>query len=624
MMESLRNFLTGPRLLIVVLVCALPFVFLGTSSLGTVTNGSFGKINGEDVTEFDLQIASNSTVQKFQSIYGEDFDFDMLDEDFKAQAIKQELIVQKVLYAGAKSMGLINKTSELETKQEIIESPRFQVDGYFNENVYEAQVNSSGFTKESYIEIMTSLSASEVYRSALNSINFITNTELIELANLLEKTTDIDFIKISFNDLRSEIVNTEQELRNYYDNNEILFFSEEQKSFNYLTLNKVDYKELIDVPNSYLDEGYKNYLSGFDNTEQIRISHIMIDKNNYESRKDAYASILKIEELINNGDNFFEVANLYSEDIVTKEIGGDLDYFDKDVFPVEFDEAIQDLELNQISNIIELDDTFHIIKVTEKIKTEPLTESEVKDELISELIETESYALMQDDLNIVEDMILENNSFQEIAQALSKEVTKSRIYTKTNFDFEINNEEINNYLFSPDSVIGSPYVVDLDDKIIIMAIDKSIEPKLQNFESVEDSVANQITDFKAKEKITLLANEIESFLNAKEKNDFIEAYNYIESDSYVDVKRYSSLLPREVLNKIFITSSGNVIIEDAPNGDKYIVSINNFNMPLESDLEKILDEYNLFGEEIFVTRMNQIVNKDIFEESRVNLNNLIF
>ena len=623
-MESLRNFLTGPRLLIVVLVCALPFVFLGTSSLGTVTNGSFGKINGEDVTEFDLQIASNSTVQKFQSIYGEDFDFDMLDEDFKAQAIKQELIVQKVLYAGAKSMGLINKTSELETKQEIIESPRFQVDGYFNENVYEAQVNSSGFTKESYIEIMTSLSASEVYRSALNSINFITNTELIELANLLEKTTDIDFIKISFNDLRSEIVNTEQELRNYYDNNEILFFSEEQKSFNYLTLSKVDYKELIDVPNSYLDEGYKNYLSGFDNTEQIRISHIMIDKNNYESRKDAYASILKIEELINNGDNFFEVANLYSEDIVTKEIGGDLDYFDKDVFPVEFDEAIQDLELNQISNIIELDDTFHIIKVTEKIKTEPLTEGEVKDELISELIETESYALMQDDLNIVEDMILENNSFQEIAQALSKEVTKSRIYTKTNFDFEINNEEINNYLFSPDSVIGSPYVVDLDDKIIIMAIDKSIEPKLQNFESVEDSVANQITDFKAKEKIRLLANEIESFLNAEEKNDFIQAYNYIESDSYVDVKRYSSLLPREVLNKIFITSSGNVIIEDAPNGDKYIVSINNFNMPLESDLEKILDEYNLFGEEIFVTRMNQIVNKDIFEESRVNLNNLIF
>ena len=87
-MESLRNFLTGPRLLIVVLVCALPFVFLGTSSLGTTFNTSFGKINGEDVKEIDLQIASNSTVQKFKSVYGEEFDFDMLDEEFRADAIK--------------------------------------------------------------------------------------------------------------------------------------------------------------------------------------------------------------------------------------------------------------------------------------------------------------------------------------------------------------------------------------------------------------------------------------------------------------------------------------------------------------------------------------------------------
>ena len=152
-MESLRNFLTGPRLLIVVLVCALPFVFLGTSSLGTTFNTSFGNINGEDVKEIDLQIASNSTVQKFKSVYGEEFDFDMLDEEFKADAIKQELIIQKVLYSGAKSMGLINQSTELEIKKEIIKSPRFQVDGEFNENVYEAQVNSSGFTKESYIAV---------------------------------------------------------------------------------------------------------------------------------------------------------------------------------------------------------------------------------------------------------------------------------------------------------------------------------------------------------------------------------------------------------------------------------------------------------------------------------------
>lgn len=624
MMESLRNFLTGPRLLIVVLVCALPFVFLGTSSLGTTFNTSFGNINGEDVKEIDLQIASNSTVQKFKSVYGEEFDFDMLDEEFKADAIKQELIIQKVLYSGAKSMGLINQSTELEIKKEIIKSPRFQVDGEFNENVYEAQVNSSGFTKESYIEIMTGLSASELYRSSLNAVNFVTDQELYQLASLLEKSTNIDFIKINFNNLKSEIVNTEDEIKNFYEANEILFFSDEQKSFKYLILDQSDYSELIEVPDSYLEDGYQNYLNEFVNAAQTRISHIMIDKNNYETREDAFDSINKIEELLKNGDNFSELASVYSEDIVTSDIGGDLEYFDKDIFPIEFNEAIKDLELNEVSKIVELEDTFHILKITEKNLSKPLSADEVKDNLLAELIETESYALMLDEFTNLEDMIFNNDSFDQISMASSKTVYTSDLYTKNNFDFDSNNQVIKDYLFSPNTIIGEPFSVDLGNRIIIMALDKLIEPQLQSLESVKDSVINMITNSKAEEKMNLLATEIQSFSNDDEKNKFIDAYNYVESDSFVDVKRYSSLLPREVLNKVFINQADTIISEDASNGDKYIVTIKKFNQPLDTDIQNIIEEYNTFSEEIFVTRMNQIVNNDIFESARVNLNNLIF
>ncbi len=624
MMESLRNFLTGPRLLIVVLVCALPFVFLGTSSLGTTFNSSFGNINGEDVKEIDLQIASNSTVQKFKSVYGEEFDFDMLDEEFKADAIKQELIIQKVLYSGAKSMGLINQSTELKIKKEIIKSPRFQVDGEFNENVYEAQVNSSGFTKESYIEIMTGLSASELYRSSLNAVNFVTDQELYQLASLLEKSTNIDFIKINFDNLKSEIVNTEDEIKSFYEANEILFFSDEQKSFKYLVLDQSNYSELIEVPDSYLEDGYQNYLNEFVNAAQTRISHIMIDKNNYETREDAFDSINKIEELIKNGENFSELASVYSEDIVTSDIGGDLEYFDKDIFPIEFDDAIKDLELNEVSKIVELEDTFHILKITEKNLSKPLSADEVKDNLLAELIETESYALMLDEFTKLEDMIFNNDSFDQISIASSKTVYTSDLYTKNNFDFESNNQAIKDYLFSPNTIIGEPFSVDLGDRIIIMALDKLIEPQLQSLESIKDSVINMITNSKAKEKMNLLATEIQSFSNDDEKNKFIDAYNYVESDSFVDVKRYSSLLPREVLNKVFINQADTIISEDASNGDKYIVTIKKFNQPLETDIQNIIEEYNTFSEEIFVTRMNQIVNNDIFESARVNLNNLIF
>ena len=624
MMESLRNFLTGPRLLIVVLICALPFVFLGTSSLGSAFNGSFGTINGEDVTELDVQLASNRTVQRFQSLYGEDFEFDMLDDDFKSQSIKQELIVQKVLLAGARSLGFINESTKQDIKKEIIQSPLFQVDGVFSEDVYGAQVNSNGYTKESYIDVMTNFAASELFRTSFNSINFVTKNELFELASLLEQSSDINFIKINFEELKSEIVNSSEELLDFYNENPSLFFSDEEKSFKYIVLDKSDYEDKVQIPDSYLENSYAQYLLRFEDSAQIRISHIMVEKNNYDSSDQALESIKNIEDLLTSGNDFSSIAAEYSEDIVTKDIGGDLDYFEKDIFPVEFDDAIQSLELNEYSKIIELDDTFHILKVTEKNIQEPLSEDQVKDDLIKELIETESLALMQDDFDESENMILNNNSLEEIASDLSKDISNSQLFTSSNYDFELTESEIKNYLFSPDSLKNVPYAIELSDRVIVLAINEVNEPALQDFDVVEESISDMLSQSKAVEKIVLMTNEINAITDKEEIMSFIGAYNYVAEESFVDVKRYSSLLPREVLNTIFNASGGSRINTEASNGDNYIIDVVGFNYPPESEINEIIEEYNSIGEEIINTKMSQIVNEDVFQSARVNLSNLIF
>ncbi len=624
MMDSLRNFLTGPRLLIVVLFCALPFVFLGTSSLGTVFNDSFGKINGENVTEIDIQMASDVTVRKFQSLYGEDFDFDSLDEEIKSEAIKQELIIQKVLLSGAKSLGFINQSTINETKKNIIKSQIFQIDGLFSEDVFEAQVNSNGFTKESYIDVMTNLIASDLYRSSFGSVNFVTDSELFEIVSLLEKSTDIDFIKIDFNKMKSEIVNSDDELLNYYKENEILFFSEELKSFKYILLNRSDYEDLIQIPESYLDNGYQSYLDTFKSSDEIRISHIMIDKNNYSSNESAFGAIKNIQDLLESGDDFMELAGAYSEDIVTKDIGGDLEYFDEEIFPSEFKDAIQFLNLDQTSEIIELEDTFHIIKITEKNILEPLSEDEIKQELISELKQNESYALLQDDLTEIENMISDNINLDEISEVLSKTINESELYSQSNFDFEIASTEINNIIFSPDSEINKSSVLEVNDSVIVFAVNDIIKPTLQDFYLVEDTIANMLSESKAFEKISLMSDEIKAISDEGERMKFIKAYDYVEYETYVDVKRYSSLLPREVLNAIFNSTSQTMITKDSINGDKYIVDIIRFNQTSETDIDNMLEEYDNFSKQILDTKMNQIINKDIFDSANVDLNNLIF
>ena len=622
-MESLRNFLTGPRLMLVVLVCALPFVFLGTSSLSTAFTGSFGSINGEDITEADLNMASNSAVSRFKSIYGEEFEFDMLDEETKGQLIKQELVSQKVLLSQARSLGFINNTSIEEAKKSIVQTPQFQIEGVFNQDVYEAQVNSNGYTKEGYVDLITDMYASEVYRNSLVSSNFVTQNEIYEIAGLLEQTSDIEFTKISFEGLKNEIVNTNEELVDYYNDNQIQFYSEEQRNFSYILLDSADYESKVQVPDEYIQTAYDAYLLKNEASAQIRISHIMIEKNKYESRDSAYAIISNVKNLILDGEDFNKLAMEYSDDVVTKENGGDLEYFEQDVFPIEFEDAITDLGLNETSQIVELEDTFHILKITEINSQEPLPEDQIKNDLANELIQTESFALMQDDFSELEDMIYNNTSISEIAVNLSKTKNTSDYYSINNFDFFIDDPEIKDYLFSLDSGVGEIHTIEIANTILIMSIDEIIEPKLISYENIKEEVEMLLTESKATDKIELMDIELNSIEDKSDKNNFIDAYSFISSDEFIDVKRYSSLLPREVLSNIFNESPGKVISVNANNGDKYMINILNFKKPSEEDITEIIEQYEALAEESVSTRISNIVNEDVFEKAKVKLQNVL-
>jgi peptidyl-prolyl cis-trans isomerase D len=385
-MESLRNFLTGPRLFIVIAACALPFVFLGTSSLGSTFQTSFGSINGENISEADMQAASNITIQKFKNIYGDDFDFNELDEAIQLDAIKQELISQKVLLSEARSLGLINQDTIKQAKKSIIRNPAFQVDGVFDEGVYGAQVNAAGYTKDSYIDMMTDIMASELYRIALASSTFVTETEVKELAEILEQSVDINFIKLDSELLKQQIENSEEEIKDYYDSNQILFYSEEERSFKYIVLKPEDYKNSVIIPEGYVESAYNDYLSRTNERTEIRFSHIMIEKANYDSPEEAFQRITKVADELSNGASFEEMVMVYSDDIVSKDSGGDLEYFDADIFPEEFGIALDDISVNEVSSIVELEETFHILKMTEFNEAEVMSIEEMQDGIIDNLV----------------------------------------------------------------------------------------------------------------------------------------------------------------------------------------------------------------------------------------------
>ena len=624
MMESLRNFLTGPRLIIVVLVCALPFVFLGTSSLATTSGASFGTINGESISETDFNLATNRAAQRFEGLYGDQLEFSSLDENIQLEFVKQELIILKSLLSNAKSLGFVNDISEKEAKKNIINDPQFQIEGVFNEGVFGAQVNANGFTKDSYIDLMTDLYASEIYRKSISEIQFVTQQEVNDLATALERKSDIKFAKISLDGLKSEIVNTPDELEEYYQSNQFLFFSDEKRNFQYIEIKQDEYINKVEIPDGYLESEYQQYLQNSENNAQIRFAHIMIDKNNYDSNQLALESIRDVEDLLQQGRNFSDLAKEYSEDFVTKDIGGDLEYFEEGIFPVEFEDEIKELELNQISKIVELEDTLHILKITEKNIEEPLQKDDVISSIKNELLETESFALMKDDYDQIDQLVLENAKLEEIAATYSKEILSSGNQSLQDYDFYNDHSEIKDYIFSPDTSLNAPYLFESVDSIVIVSLKEITQSELQEFSEVSSKVSSMLTESKSKEKIILIENEIIAIEDEIEREKFINTYSYITTDSFVDIKRFSSLIPSDVLNVIFKSSEGSELNIESLNGDRYIVNILNFKDPTVDELQNVNSRYQSFGEETMSFKMTDIINEDLFVKAKLNLNDVVF
>jgi peptidyl-prolyl cis-trans isomerase C len=123
-------------------------------------------------------------------------------------------------------------------------------------------------------------------------------------------------------------------------------------------------KVTVEDANKFYAENKK----AFDRPEEVRASHILIksepnDPN--EERQKAREKIQSILAQLKADANFSDLAKKHSEDPGSAKDGGDLDYFPKGVMVPPFDKAAFELSVGQISEIIETDYGFHILKVTD-------------------------------------------------------------------------------------------------------------------------------------------------------------------------------------------------------------------------------------------------------------------
>jgi len=615
MLETLRSFLSGKTLLIFVSIMAIPFVFLGSNSVGTIFT-TYGKVNGLEVNQSDLNSANNTVNQRLIDAYGEDFSSEMIPEDVLLEMVKEEIISQKTLLSQTRDLGI--NVSEEKAKTEIMTSPNFQVDGQFDQIAFEAAVRTQGYTPNDYISIVQEGMAKNYLIDAIASSFFTLESEVQDIANLIEQEREISFTKIDFNTLKESIEVDLTEAQAFYNDNSIKFYSDEARSMNFIKLENDKYRSKVEIPENYLEEAYLDYSKRISMRSEKRASHIMIDLMNYSSKEEALNKIIAAQKELLSGSSFNDIVLSYSEDLISKDLEGDIGFSAGEVFPEEFENALADMSIGDISDIIFSDATnsFHILKLTEINKEDLKSFDEMEESLLEELISAESIALMDEDKDIIDNGIIDNLSIEEIASSLNLDINTSNKLTLQNFNFDIKNPIIAQTLFSFPQDMNAPEVIDLDDGIMVMSLDGVEESSLMPFETVVEKAIELVKNDKGASLSLSLQESI--------KNDEVidQSLDYISSDTFIGVKRFSSLFPQEVLQLAFISSANEQFVANAKNGDSYVMTINAVNNPDEDFLDSMVDEYKEFNRNQVSNKVATLVFDELRNSAKVNLQNL--
>lgn len=120
----------------------------------------------------------------------------------------------------------------------------------------------------------------------------------------------------------------------------------------------------------------------FKQPEQVRASHILIKVEagaDQQKKAQAMQKIKEIQQKLKDGQDFAALAKKYSEDKGSSANGGDLGFFARGQMVKPFEDAAFAMKPNEVSDIVETQFGYHLIKVYRQKPGKILVYAEVKD-----------------------------------------------------------------------------------------------------------------------------------------------------------------------------------------------------------------------------------------------------
>lgn len=343
------------------------FVFFGVqgyTSFRDQANAEVAEVDGHPITQQEWDQAHLRAVDRARrqmpGIDARIFDSPQIKRETLDQLVRERVILTAV-----------NRQNVAVSDERVLRT--FQTDPQFaplrnpDNTVNKALLAAQGMSSEGFLQ---QLRQELAMRQVLQPVNETSVTPKAAAKSALDaflQRREVQVQRFDAKDYLAKVSPTDAEIEAYYKSHEAQFRAPEQAQIEYVVLDLESLKQGISVPEDELKKYYNENLARYTQAEERRASHILVKAEKSAPAEERAKAKAKAEALLaevrKNPASFAEVAKKNSDDPGSKERGGDLDFFARGAMVKPFEDAVFSMKPGEVSNVVESDFGFHIIRL---------------------------------------------------------------------------------------------------------------------------------------------------------------------------------------------------------------------------------------------------------------------
>lgn len=418
-------------------------------------------VDGHDITQSELDTAHRAQVERMRSAMP-NLDVKVFDSPEAKLATLERLVRERLLQVAALDLRL--GASDQRLANELQQNPNIQAlrrpDGSLDIERYKQLLGSQGMTPEMFESRVRADLASRQVMGGVGITSFSPKVLADVTLNAFYEQRLAQVARFSPSDFAPRLQPSDDDLTAYYKNHADKFQSIERADVEYVVLDLAAVQKSVTVSETDLKSFYEQNMARLSNLEERRVSHILITADAAAPAAEREKARAKADKLLaqiqQSPDKFAELARQNSQDPGSAAKGGDLDFFARGAMVKPFEDVAFALKKGEISNVVQTEFGFHILRLTDikapQQKTFEESRAALEVDARRQLAQRKFAEAAEQFTNTVYE---QSDSLKPVAERLKLEIKQAINLTRDAASQEataLNNPKLLNAVFSSDAI----------------------------------------------------------------------------------------------------------------------------------------------------------------------------